>query len=105
MAVEKDEFAVRAGAAYAFEVILDMAGEGLRRAVNVLCYQCYLSENSDSQIALVSTLTPPPPDNPNAGQGGTYGFVTLALCMVELSHLWLEQINPNHPGRYLFPRL
>ncbi|KAJ3045282.1 Vesicle-mediated ER to Golgi transport protein [Rhizophlyctis rosea] len=45
-AVDKDEFAVRAGAAYAF--------------------QCYLYDNPDSQLALVSTLTPPPPDNPNA---------------------------------------
>ncbi|RKO90358.1 p115 like vesicle tethering protein [Blyttiomyces helicus] len=40
-----EEYAVRGAATYAF--------------------QCYLHNNEDGQLALISTLVPPPPDNPN----------------------------------------
>ncbi|KAJ3295360.1 Vesicle-mediated ER to Golgi transport protein [Borealophlyctis nickersoniae] len=55
MAVDKHDFPVRAAATYAFE--------------------CYLYNNPDAQLAFVSTLTPPPSDNPNNQRSG--GIVEL----------------------------
>ena len=46
LALGKDDFELRAAAAYTF--------------------QCFVFRNQDAQLALVSTLIPPPPDNPNS---------------------------------------
>ncbi|KND03311.1 uncharacterized protein SPPG_02358 [Spizellomyces punctatus DAOM BR117] len=46
LALNGGEFPLRAAAAYVFE--------------------CYVYNNADAQLAVLSTLTPPPPDNPNA---------------------------------------
>jgi hypothetical protein len=40
------------------------------RAAATYCFQCLVIDNTDGQLVLASTLTPPPPDNPNDDSSG-----------------------------------
>ncbi|KAJ3195898.1 hypothetical protein HK101_010730 [Irineochytrium annulatum] len=44
-------------------------GDFAVRAAATFCFQSFVHNNPDNQLALAATLTPPPPDNPNEDQG------------------------------------